>query len=144
MRRVIVTIALGASMGGAVVLAQGGARTVKDGVYSEQQAARGKELYTKNCASCHQPDLSGKAISDNSGAPALKGETFVANWADINVDDFLTRIKTTMPYDNPDSLMRDQYVEIIAYLLQTNEFPAGQKELPVEAEGLKTITITKK
>ena len=60
MRRVIVTIALGALAGGGAALAQGGgARTVKDGVYAAQQAARGKELYTKNCASCHQQDLSG-------------------------------------------------------------------------------------
>ena len=50
----------------AVARAQGGSPRIWQGVYSEAQAARGKDGYTAVCLRCHAPDLAGVT------APALK------------------------------------------------------------------------
>ena len=34
-----------------------------------------------------------------------------------------------MPYDNPGGLPEQTYVDIIAYVLNMNDFPAGESEL---------------
>ena len=47
--------------------------SVWDGVYSEEQAARGKVEYEYNCGTCHIHDLTGDSIKD---VPALAGEDF--------------------------------------------------------------------
>ena len=46
-------------------------RTVWDGVYTEEQATRGRADYLKACASCHAADLRG-----GSTAPSLVEESF--------------------------------------------------------------------
>jgi len=42
---------------------------------------------------------------------------------------FFTILKTTMPRGAPRSLGDGEYVDIIAYVLRVNEFPAGSEEL---------------
>jgi mono/diheme cytochrome c family protein len=123
--------------------AQADGRTTNDGVYTEAQAARGKELYNKHCATCHEEDLSGKAISDSETAKALKGDRFLGDWIDVSVADFFSKTKTTMPMQTPGSLAAQEYVDMIAYILKANNFPAGQQELPPAVDALKAITITK-
>jgi mono/diheme cytochrome c family protein len=117
--------------------------SVWSGVYTDAQGARGKELYVKNCASCHGDTLGGKAISDSSSPPALKGERFVANWVDLTLQDLHARISTTMPPDSPGSLTPQVYADVIAFLLKENQFPAGTKELSADAARLKGIVIKK-
>ena len=39
-------------------------KSVWDGVYSEEQASRGKDEYEYNCGNCHIHDLSGDSIKD--------------------------------------------------------------------------------
>ena len=55
--------------------------SVWDGVYQEEQAARGKDEYEYNCGSCHIHDLTGDSIKD---MPALAGEDFLCQvgWED--------------------------------------------------------------
>jgi cytochrome c len=118
-------------------------RTTNDGVYTEAQAGRGKELYNKYCATCHEEDLSGKAISDSETAKALKGDRFLGDWTDVSVADFFSKTKTTMPMQTPGSLTAQEYVDMIAFILKANSFPAGQQELPPAVEALKAITIAK-
>jgi mono/diheme cytochrome c family protein len=135
------TLALGASLTGvmAVVTAQGGpARTVWDGAYSEAQAARGRVLYEAQCAFCHQSDLRGQGF-----APALIEDTFASRWQDGNLGDLFTIVKVTMPQDKPASLTDDENAAIVAYLLQANRYPAGQRDLGPDPAALMDVLFTK-
>ena len=112
-------------------------RSVWDGVYSEAQAERGKGQYLQACASCHAQDLRG-----DSTAPSLVDESFAFLWDDTTVDELFTRIRTLMPSDRPNSLSPQTYQDIVAFILKSNKFPAGQKDLEAVVEGLRQIRIT--
>jgi mono/diheme cytochrome c family protein len=111
-------------------------QSVWDGVYTEEQAARGNALYSQTCAACHAPDLSG-----GETAPALAGADFKSNWSGLSVDDLFERIKVSMPGDNPGTLSRQQTADTLAFVLSVNRFPAGKSELVREAEVLKQIAF---
>src|SRR5215813_12407545 len=104
--------------------AQEGAKTVSDGVYSADQAKRGQAAYNQACSNCHQMDLSG---SDQ--APSLAGGDFLDRWDAQTVFDLVERVRTTMPADSVGSLNTQSATDIVTYLLQANNFPAGQEEL---------------
>ena len=118
---------------------QQSARTVWDGVYSEAQAARGKEAYRQECAACHLDSLGGADM-----APGLAGNAFLTTWNELSVGDLFERTRISMPQDNPARLTRQQYVDIVAYILQTNNFPAGASELSHDLGGMKLIKILMK
>jgi len=123
-----------------MVSAQAGSaatRTIWDGVFSEAQAARGKETYTKQCASCHKADLLGE-----SAAPALAGPEFSQRWIGSTIDDLLTTIRRSMPQNAPDSLGTAAYADLVSYLLSVGGSPAGTLELPLESAALKQIQFT--
>lgn len=109
-------------------------KTTWDGVYSAEQAARGAEQYAKSCASCHGPDLMGVDT-----APSLTGPDFNTGWNDLTLDDLFERARTTMPADAPGSLSRQQYADVVAFILSKDGMPAGSAELPAENPALKQI-----
>jgi mono/diheme cytochrome c family protein len=100
-------------------------KTVLDGVYSQAQAARGKELYENNCAECHEE---GAAFD----GPALIGAGFVDRWREDSLDTLFTYIRTSMPADEPGQLSEAVYRDVVAYLLQANGLPAGNQELTTD------------
>ncbi len=110
--------------------------TVWAGVYSDAQAERGRQLYIDTCSACH-----GQALEGADEAPALTGSTFTANWDGLSVGDLLERIRISMPQDQPGKLTREQYADVVAYLLHENKFPAGKTDLPAELPKLKQILI---
>jgi len=126
-------LALGAS---SPLEAQSPACTVWDGLYTADQAARGKALYGDKCAQCHGPDLGGHEM-----APALSGSTFLDNWSAQSVGDLAERIHSSMPMSDPGSLRIRQVADIVAYVLATNGFPSGGVELPAEPMLLQQISI---
>lgn len=138
-------VSLTATSGAAIAVSRSGAnaqnpaRTVWDGVYTEAQATRGRELYLKECASCHSENLQG---GDES--PGLVGGGFLSQWIDLSVGDLLERTRTTMPQDRPGQLSREAYTEILAHLFKANSFPSGQTELPRDTMALKQILIVAK
>ena len=101
-------------------------RSVWDGVYSEEQAARGKDEYEYNCGNCHIHDLSGDSIKD---VPALAGPDFMAKWSGKSVKELLDYIATNMPQDSRGTLGAKTYADIAAYVLKVNTFPAGAEAL---------------
>lgn len=107
-----------------------------DGVFTEEQAARGAEQYEQECAQCHLEDLLGDGI-----APALIGTPFHFRWSELSVGDMLVAIRTTMPQGAPASLSPQAYVDIVAYMLSVNDFPAGDMELPTDQTALESIII---
>jgi hypothetical protein len=42
-------------------------------------------------------------------------------------------MKTTMPRNSAGSLSDDTYVDILSYVLKTNEFPAGGDDLKLDS-----------
>src|SRR5262245_436536 len=119
-----------------------GAQTTKsvwDGVYSEAQAARGRELYSKECGSCHGPELTGGEM-----APGLAGGEFMAGWDGLTIGDLFERIRISMPQNAPGSLSGQQNADILSFVFAANKFPSGQAELPKEAGILKTIKFETK
>ncbi|MCU1241919.1 MAG: cytochrome c, class [Candidatus Acidoferrum typicum] len=109
-------------------------RSVWDGVYTEEQAKRGEELYRKECASCH-----GDTLVGGGGAAPLTGGTFLSNWNGLTVGDLFDRVRKTMPQGSPGRLTKQQDADILAYLLSFNKFPSGKAELQKQVEFLKVI-----
>jgi quinoprotein glucose dehydrogenase len=116
--------------------APSGSRSVWDGVYTQEQAERGRSLYGQHCESCHGDTLTGGEV-----APPLAGGNFLANWDGLTVGDLFERIRRSMPQDDPGRLSRQQNADVLAYLLSFNKFPAGKTELPRDTELLKQIRI---
>jgi mono/diheme cytochrome c family protein len=90
--------------------------TVRDKVFSADQAKAGKATYDAKCAGCHDGGAMG---------PELWGDPFLTSWENKSVGTFFERIKTTMPEDSPGSLTESEILNVIAYVLQTNGFAAG-------------------
>src|SRR6516164_2866588 len=111
-------------------------RSVWDGVYTQEQAKRGETLYSKECASCH-----GDTLIGGGGASPLTGGTFLSNWNGLTVGDLFERIRVSMPADNPGHLSRQQNADIIAHILNVNQFPPGKTELDTRTEVLKQIAV---
>ena len=109
-------------------------RTVWDGVYSDAQAKRGRELYNSKCLSCHGADLSGGEM-----APPLVGGDFGSDWNGLSLGDLFDRIRISMPQNAPGSLSGQQNADILAFVLQANKFPSGKTELAKDAMMLKGI-----
>jgi mono/diheme cytochrome c family protein len=114
-------------------------RTVWEGVYTAEQAGRGRSDYLQTCASCHSEDLHGVGP-----APRLIGSDFSFQWSGLTVGDLFGRIQSMMPANRPNSLPSQSYRDIVAFLLQSNKFPAGGKELDEDPEALRQILITPK
>jgi hypothetical protein len=74
-------------------------------------------------------------------APAMVGEAFLTQWNDLAVGALFDRIRISMPQDTPASLSRQAYVDIVAYILMANKFPAGNDELSHDIAALKQIKI---
>ncbi len=102
-------------------------RSVRDGVYTEQQARRGEELNEDFCSACHMENW-------------FKG-TFLLSWAGTTVSPLYELISTTMPEDRPGALKRQQYADILAYIFELNGLPPGQEELRAKKEALGKILI---
>jgi hypothetical protein len=105
-----------------------GQRTTLDRVYSEAQAGRGAEIYRANCVRCHGEYLQGKPD------PSLKGDGFVDRWREDSLNTLFTHIRTRMPPRlaggaAPGSLPQSSYLDLVAFLLHENGFPAGDVEL---------------
>lgn len=118
-------------------MAQAG-RTIWDGVYSEEQAARGRELFASVCATCHKEDLSGER------GPNLADEAFFIRFNADNLGRIYTSILTRMPQDNPKSLRPEQAADLVAFLLQFNKIPSGSEALAASADALGSITVVRK
>ena len=111
-------------------------RTVWDSVYSASQAGSGEAAYAKSCARCH-----GASLSGGDESPPLTGSAFLGNWNGLPLSDLHTRIRTTMPTDSVGIYDRQLVTDVIAYLLKSNGFPAGQADLPNDIEPLKEILM---
>ena len=113
---------------------QGQRPRIWQGVYSTAQAERGRATYTMTCLRCHNPDLSGDR------GPALKGERFMATWGGGSVTRLFAKIRDTMPPFATSTLDDSAKLDVVAFILQTNGFPAAERELAfAELEGIQIL-----
>ncbi len=113
------------------------ATSIWDGVYTEEQALQGAAQYDGACSSCHSADLRG-----DSNAPGLIGASFLFLWEDRPLDELFTAIRTQMPTNAPNSLPTQSYLDILAFIMEANEFPAGETELVADPDLLGQLLIT--
>jgi mono/diheme cytochrome c family protein len=117
-----------------VLSAQGGVRTVADGVYTEAQAVRGAAVYETACAGCHRADLGGAT------GPSLRDQRFTREFAGKDLKTLFTRVATTMPRNAPASLGDNVNLDVVAHLLKENGFPPGPRELTADAlDGVRVL-----
>ncbi len=57
----------------------------------------------------------------------------------MSVGDLFEKIQVSMPADRPGQLTKDQNAGILAYILKSNKFPAGAKDLPASADAVRNI-----
>jgi mono/diheme cytochrome c family protein len=116
------------------VLAQP-AGTLAKGVYSDVQAKRGAADYQSRCAKCHGDQLTGKA------GPPLTGSAFVTGWGARSLWELESKIRNTMPPDDPGKVSPSQSADLVAHILRTGKFPAGRADLGVDETSLKAIVF---
>jgi S-disulfanyl-L-cysteine oxidoreductase SoxD len=102
-----------------------------NGIYTDEQALRGRDVYLGSCKSCHSPQ-------------SHTGATFNQWWRGKQLSDLFTFVKTRMPKNDPGSLAPEDAADVIAYLLKMNAMPVGENELYPDADSLKQFRIEAK
>ena len=114
----------------AISLAAAAQKSVKAGVYTAAQATRGQTTFNSKCASCHAPNR-------------FTDDLFYTSFAGKPLWEMFDVISDSMPEDDPGSLKKEEYADVIAYLLKLNNFPAGETELPIDKDALSAILMEK-
>jgi len=130
---VALTVLLSASAG-----AFGFGASSKPAMYTAAQAAAGAKQYAANCSACHGDHLEGGA------GPALSGATLgtLAKNTKLTIGDMFSFLSQQMPMNDPASLKHDQYVDIMAFILKSNAYPAGRKALTYAGATTSKVPIT--
>ncbi len=107
-------------------------QSITDGVYTSEQAARGKREYTQQCAACHASNLLGGEM-----APSLVGDGFMSGWSGETLWTLADYMNATMPQDDPGGLSAQGLNDVLAFILESNDYSAGTDELALDlnAEG---------
>ena len=108
--------------------AQSASISTMSGVYSAEQAVKGREVFMGSCTGCH-------TVASHSGS------VFAARWMRKPLSDFYEYVSHLMPKSAPGTLSEDEYVWVTAYVLKLNGMPAGTRELSAEPTVLQRIRI---
>ena len=112
----------------AVAKSNAGLMSTLTGVYTDEQAGRGRNFYLGMCKSCHAPE-------------SHTGATFSKYWKGKKLSDLFTFISTQMPKNDPGSLDPGDIADVTAYILKMNKQPVGKDELFPDADSLKQFRI---
>jgi mono/diheme cytochrome c family protein len=99
--------------------------SIGSGVFTAAQAKRGDDAYQASCSGCHGSNLR----ATDPEAVDLTGPGFQAKWNGKTLGERFETIRDTMPLGNGNSLGDKTYMDILAFILQFNEFPPGNQEL---------------
>ena len=102
--------------------------SIWSGVFTAAQAKRGDEAYQASCSGCHGSNLR----ATDAEAVDLTGPGFRVKWNGKTLGERFETIRDTMPLGNANSLGDKTYMDILAFVLQSNEFPPGNQELVPE------------
>jgi mono/diheme cytochrome c family protein len=104
-------------------------RSTRDGIFSAEQAQRGRSGFLWNCMECHELEeytAAGAYLEEMEGKRIW--EVFEFIWSE-------------MPEDNPSWLEPEEYADILAYILSVYGMPAGEQELPTDKAKLEAIVV---
>ena len=111
------------------------APSVRDGVYTVEQADRGEAIYDDRCTVCH-----GAIRQFVPEMAALLGDHNFRNaWRGRSLGEMFGYIRETMPQDNPSTLTPAQTAEVVAHILRGNRLPAGETPLSDDEGTLNAI-----
>jgi mono/diheme cytochrome c family protein len=102
--------------------------SISSGVFTAAQAKRGNDAYQASCSGCHGSDLH----ATDAEAVDLTGPGFRTKWTGKNLEERFETIRDTMPVGNANTLGDKTYMDILAFILQSNDFPPGNQELVPE------------
>ena len=112
-------------------------KTVWDGIYSAEQSTRGEEAYKERCSRCHGAKLEG---TQGNG---LVGSDFMERWREDSVGSLFEFVSRSMPPAQRGAgrplIPVPTYLDILAYVMAQNQFPAGSN--PLTPEGLDDIQV---
>ena len=91
--------------------------------FSVDQVNRGRLIYMKNCAVCHGVDLGGV------NGPALAGPDTKVSWG--TGGDLWGYTSVQMPVGNAGGLSKNDYLQIVAYILERNGQHPGTQAMTV-------------
>ena len=95
-------------------------RSAHSGVYTEEQAEKGKEVFQTYCVNCH------------TATNPVHGSTFQRVWTGQPLWPLYQYVSMSMPYGAGGTLSDDKYRAVVSYILQLNGYPAGDTPLPGE------------
>ena len=98
------------------------------GYFRPVQAVRGKRTFAGVCSECHS----------NSD---FRGRDFEWNWRRQTVRNLYAEMSQTMPEDDPGSLTDEQYIDVIAYILELNDYPSGEVALSATNEVMDLVPL---
>lgn len=120
-------------------------RSIWDGVFTQQQADRGRAVFTAPCGQCHGSRLNGAPDDqDMVPAPPLARANFLRVWDGRTLGALYSYTYNTMPKSNPGFLPEEDYLAIIAHMLATSGAEPGDTPLPPDVIELGHILITPK
>ena len=111
--------------GAAVATAQA---PVADGAFTADQASSGWSVYGVQCGQCHGPNLEGMIH-----APPLSGVDFLNSWLGQTTDDMFAYLRDEMPPGQAGVLSDQAYIDLVAYLLESNGAVPGERTLMADA-----------
>jgi mono/diheme cytochrome c family protein len=105
--------------------------------FTADQVARGSDTYAERCVQCHGDTLDN---GEFGGAP-LNGSYFKKHWGGGSVAALVAYMKAKMPPDRPGSLTDQTYADLAAFLLDANDYPKGDKELPPDTPSQQKLSL---
>ncbi|MBX3143257.1 MAG: cytochrome c [Trueperaceae bacterium] len=106
---------------------------VSSGVYGEEQATVGAEVYSRRCSGCHGAELAG-----GFGPRLAPLSSF---WHGRSLAELYSFVSQYMPFDAPGTLSAEEYAQAVAFILSRNGYPAGVADLAADAEVLAGFII---
>ncbi len=98
------------------------------GFYTVAQAQRGLRVFRNLCSECHFTN-------------EFRGDEFEHEWRRKTVWDLYLSMIRTMPENDPGGLRDQTYADVIAYILQVNEYASGNSELVADRETMDSIPL---
>ena len=129
MRAVLVLVAaaiVGAGLAASIPATAQTQGSILEGLFTQEQAARGGDLFRANCARCHGIDLQGDGLGL---IPAIGGGAFYSRWGKETLGSTLRFVSTFMPFDQAGELDPQTYADVLAYVLKFSGYPPGNNEL---------------
>ncbi|MEM7416706.1 MAG: cytochrome c [Gemmatimonadota bacterium] len=96
--------------------------------FTEAQADRGRDVFRASCTECHYSS----EFSDSQ---------FKFKWSRRSAGNLYELIQTSMPETAPGSLLPEEAVDLVTYIMRMNGFEPGDAELGTDRAALDEISF---